>query len=81
MSMSQENFEANISDTEYMRLKNEVQLKLMIDAGVNDSNQDAMDWINANSNSLNNLFTKEVASEYEKNPTDVVVMLKSKLYH
>lgn len=81
MTTSMENNLAPISNEEYMKCKNELQVRLMIDAGINDNNVLAKEWIDANSNRLNSIFTEEMAREYEKNPTDVVVMIKNKLYH
>lgn len=82
MSLSIENNIESLSDEEYMRLKNEVQIKLMIDLGIDSNdNKSAEEWIDANSERLNSIFTKEIALKYQSNPTEIILMIKNNLYH
>ena len=72
-----------ISESEFLRLKNEAQLKLMIDAGINpetDLNK-ATEWINANSKQFKEIFTHQVALEYSKYPSATVEQLKKMTYN
>lgn len=72
----------NLDSETLLNLKNELQIRLMIDAGITpDDDTLAQEWIDSNSDRLNQLFNKEVALKYQRDPSETVLEIKEKLYH
>jgi hypothetical protein len=65
-----------------INLKNELQIRLMVDAGITpDDDSRAQEWIDSNASRLSDIFTPEVALKYQRDPSDVTLEIKQKLYH
>jgi len=71
-----------ITEGDFFRYKNEIQILLMINAGIDpDNNASVQEWIDSNAVRLENIFNQEMASKYQKNPTEATEEIRIKLYH
>ncbi|MDO8492911.1 MAG: hypothetical protein Q7S34_04685 [bacterium] len=78
----EQNKPEQVSDEDFMRYKNEIQIHLMLDAGIQpDDEINAIEWIEANSPRLDKIFDQKMAQDYEINPTEVTLKIKAMLYH
>lgn len=80
--VKEQNRPEQVSDEDFMRIKNEIQIRLMLDAGIQpDDGEKALEWIEVNSVRLNKIFDQKMARGYEIDPTDTTLQIKTILYH
>lgn len=81
-SQQKKEYFETIGADEFLRLKNEAQIRMMIDAGIDLNDNNSMtEWINANSILFEKLFDLKMASNFESEPSETILLLKGKLYH